>query len=179
MKTNPKKICSPLRNLGFTIIELLVVITMVGLVSGVGIFSLVNYGNAQNMEHSVASVKGIFDEAKFNSLSSVIREANENGVPLDCTDRLVSYRIDVIPSSVESDKIELHMECSNSSSLVRTFTFPENQQIGVDTTCDEIEYKAISLETTALPLLPCTISIEAYGQSRNLTVDSIGNINIE
>ena len=167
------------RNKGFTIIELLVVITMVGLVSGVGIFSLVNYGNTQNLEQSVANVKGIFDEAKFNALSSVVREFDADGTPITCTDRLVSYRVDIIPSSLTPDVVELYMECDNSTNLVKSYIFPDNQNIGVDTTCDEVQYKAISLETTALPLLPCVISIEAYSQTKTITIDTIGNLSIE
>lgn len=179
MKIKNKDFLLSSKSLGFTIIELLVVITMVGLVSGVGIFSLVNYGNSQSLEHSVTSTKGIFDEAKFNSLSSVVRETDEDGNSVQCTDRLIGYRVDIVPSSVEQDRIDLYMECDSSDSLIKTFTFPDNQEIGVNTTCDEVQYKAISLETTALPLLPCVVSIDAYGQSRNLTIDSIGNVNVE
>lgn len=164
---------------GFTIIELLVVITMVGLVSGVGIFSLVSYGNTQSLEQSVASVKGIFDEAKFNALSSVVLGTDSNGNPVSCTDNLSSYKVNIVPSSVDADSVELYMECGSSTSLIKTYTFPENQNIGVDTTCDEVEYQVISLEASALPLLPCVVSIEAFGQIKTLTIDSIGNLSIQ
>lgn len=164
---------------GFTIIELLVVITMVGLVSGVGMISLVNYGNTQNVEQSVANIKAIFDEAKFNALSSVVRESDGNGNPIACTGNLSSYRVDIIPATGVEDSVELYMECGDSTSLVKTYTLPDNLNIGVDTTCDEVEYQVITLEASALPLLPCVVSIEGHGQIRSLTIDSIGNLNIE
>lgn len=167
---------------GFTIIELLVVITMVGLVSGVGMFSLVNYGNTQSVEQTVSNVKGIFDEAKFNALSSVVRETDAGGNTISCIDNLSSYRVDILPSTQEPDRVELFMECGGSTSLVKTYTFPENLSIGVDTTCDEVEYRAISLEASALPFppgLPCVVSIEGFGQTKIMTIDAFGNLNIQ
>lgn len=164
---------------GFTIIELLVVLTMIGLVSGVGMFSLVNYGNTQSLEQAASNAKGIFDEAKFNALSSVVREKDANGNTITCTGNLSSYRIDIITSTVEQDRMELFMECGSSTSLVKTYTFPENINIGVDTTCDEVEYAAVSLDVSALPLLPCVVSIEGYGTTKILTIDSFGNLNVQ
>ena len=164
---------------GFTIIELLVVITMVGLVSGVGMFSLVNYGNTQSLEQTASNVKGVFDEAKFNSLSAVVRDKDANGNSITCIGNLSSYKVDIISSSVEQDRVELFMECGSSTSLVKTYTFPENINIWVDTTCDEVEYEAVSLEASALPLLPCVVSIEGYGMTKTLTIDAFGNLNVQ
>lgn len=165
------------KSLGFTIIELLVVVTMVGLVSGVGIFSLVNYGNAQTVEQAVGNIKSIFDEAKFNALSSVKLEMDSDGNSISCSS-LTSYRVDLVPSSGQPDMIRLYMRCGSTSSIIKTYTLPSELNFDLDTTCDQVTYEAVTLEVTALPSLPCDISIEGYGQTRSLTVDSLGNLNI-
>ncbi len=160
---------------GFTIIELLVVLTLIGLVSGVGIFSLVNYGNTQTIEQSVANIKGIIDEARFNAISSVKLETDSAGGIALCDGNLVAYKVDIISSL---DSVKLYMECENSSNLVEAYTLPSSLNLGVDTTCVEIVYEAVVLNVSARPPLPCDISIKGFNQSRVITVDSIGNIRI-
>lgn len=166
------------KSLGFTIIELLVVLTMVGLVSGVGIFSLINYGNAQTIEQTVGNIKSIFDEAKFNALSSVKLQLDAEGNNISCP-TITSYRVDLVPSATEQDAIRLYMRCENISSLIKTYTLPSELNFGLDTTCDEVTYEAVTLEVSALPVLPCNISVEGYEQTRSLTVDLLGNFNID
>lgn len=163
---------------GFTIIELLVVITLVGIVSGIGIFSMVSYGNTQLIEQSVGSIKGMFDEAKFNAVSSVKLEANESGEMIICDTNLAAYRVDVLISSVENDSLELYMVCDNSEELVKTFSLPSDLNMGVGTTCDEVIYEAVRLQASGLPLLPCDIDIEGFDQTRTIRIDKLGNVNI-
>ncbi len=163
---------------GFTIIELLVVITLVGLVSGIGIFSMVNYGNTQLIEQSVGNTKSIFDEAKFNAVSSVKLEVDATGQAITCDTDVTAYRVDVLPSSVGNDSIELHMICNNSEELVKTFELPSNLNMGVGTTCDEVVYETVRLQVSGLPLLPCDIDIEGFGQTKTIRINELGNVNI-
>lgn len=167
------------KNLGFTLIELLVVVTMVGIVSGVGIFSLVNYGNTQELDQGAASIKNIFDQAKFNALSSVEIDVDENGETTSCDEGLAAYRVDIVPSSTEQDNLKLYMECGSSSNLVNSYTLTSNLSFGIDTSCDEVTYEALTLNTSALPALPCVISVEGFDQERTINIDILGNINIQ
>lgn len=167
------------RNLGFTLIELLVVVTMVGIVSGVGIFSLVNYGNTQNLDQGAANIKNIFDQAKFNALSSIEIETDSNGEQTSCSQGLTAYKVDIVSSSTEQDSLRLYMECGDAINLVNSYTLTSNLSFGIDTNCDEVTYEALTLNASALPALPCTVSIEGFDQQRTINIDLLGNVNIE
>jgi len=162
-------------NLGFTIVELLVVITMVGLVAGVGIFSLVNYGNAQSLEQATGSIKSLFDEAKFNSLSSVKIVTSFEGEGITC-DNVSSYYVKVVMAS--QDIVNLYMDCGNEAYLIDSYILPDNLNLGQSTTCGEIFYESVTLEVGAEPVLPCDLTIEGFGDEKNITIDTLGNFNI-
>ncbi len=163
---------------GFTIIELLVVITLVGVVSGVGIFSLVNYGNTQTIEQAVSNIKGIFEEAKFNAISSVRISMDDDGQALNCAGDLTSYRVDIIPSSEIPDRFVLFMECEGGFDQVRTYALPNNVDLGVETTCDEITYESVDLVASELNGLPCYIEVVGFGQEKLIEIDELGNVRI-
>jgi len=165
---------------GFTIIELLVVLTLIGFVSGIGIFSLVNYGNNQSIEQAAKSVKSIFDEAKFNAVSSVKFETDSSGNSVSCNDNLVSYIVDVVISATQGipDKMTLTMACESSTILIKTYNLPENLSFAVGTSCDTISYEVVNVSVSAFPVLPCEVIIEGLNQTKTITVDSLGNANI-
>ena len=162
-------------NFGFTIVELLVVVTMVGLVAGVGIFSLVNYGNAQSLEQATGSIKSIFDAAKFNALSSVKIVTTHDGESIAC-ENVRSYYVDVVMSS--QDRVDLYMDCEDDEYLINSYSLPENLNLGQTTSCGEIFYESVTLEVGADPALPCDLSIEGFGDEKNITIDTLGNLSI-
>lgn len=146
--------------------------------SGIGIFSMVSYGNTQLVEQSVGNIKSIFDEAKFNAVSSVKLEVDELGEAIICDTNLVAYRVDILPSSVDNDSVELYMLCNNSEELIKTIELPSNLNMGVGTTCDEVMYETVRLQASGLPLLPCDVDIEGFGQTRTIRINELGNVNI-
>ncbi len=85
--------------------------------------------------------------------------------------------MDIVPSTAERDRVNLYMICENEL-FIRTYILPENLNFGTETSCDEVSYQSISLEASALPSLPCTINIEGLNSSKEIVIDSIGNINL-
>ena len=158
---------------GFTLIELLVVVTLVGMVSGIGIFSLISYGNTQTIEQALGNVRGIFDEAKFNALSSVKLS--------DCQGDLVSYVVDIEPSSADGspDTIDLIMNCESSTDTIKSYNLPSNTNFGVGTSCDYVTYESVELNSSAFPSLPCFVTIEGFDITKTIRIDALGNVNIE
>lgn len=166
-------------SLGFTIVELLVVLTLIGLVSGVGIFSLVNYGNSQTMEQGVNNIKSIFEEAKFNAISSVRLENNTMGDSISCIGDLDKYRIVVNSRPGEAqDTLELFMDCDESE-LIKTYKLPGSLDLSDQTTCGEVWYKAVRLDASGDPALPCDIAVSGFSVTEQITIDVLGNVKLE
>lgn len=161
--------------LGFTIIEILVVFSLVAFLSGIGIISFVTYSRSQELSQSASNIKLFVQEAKFNALSSVKSVNSGENTSIDCgTESLTGYSVEIFQAAKE---LRMFMLCANASSqLVKTFKLPENLSFTASTTCSEVQFEVVSANPTGLP---CDIQFVGYGSQKTVAVDRIGNVSIQ
>ncbi len=160
-------------NSGFSLIELLVVFSLITIISGVGFASFVSYSRKQIITQSAGGIKEIIDLAKFNTLSSV--------KPLVCgsQDQLSSYKVvfcsNVLCSTPGAD-YEMLVMCGGNETVIQSRKLPENVTVsndGVSDICGTIVFNIISGITQGIP---CQINVNGYGNQLRVSVDSTGHV---
>lgn len=168
MKNNIKNFSSLISHLssrdGFTLIELIVVLSVAAVISVIGIAAFVSYNQTQSLNTTAADIANMFSVAKSRAASGVKPTTGP------CfTQTLDGYRISItIPRTYKLDAV-----CPSGISNILTSTLPNN--ITFD-----------SIQTTPLaymyPVLTGgfsgggTIVLSGFGKSKSITVDSLGNV---
>lgn len=113
-------------SLGFTIIELLIVFSILAILSTVGIASFVSYTNSQKLRNAILELKTMLQEGRSNALSQV--------KPASCG-VLQGYEVRFCctgggtncPTCLSPDDYELDAMCSSIASgiLIKSSNFPD------------------------------------------------------
>lgn len=121
---------SPNHHAGFTIIELIVVFSVLAILSTVSIAGFVGYNNSQKLRNSILEVRTMLQQARSESLAQV--KPNNCGtfqgyeVRICCTKSGTNC-----PTCLSSDDYELDAICSSAPSgvLIRSKSFPDTVSI--------------------------------------------------
>lgn len=154
-------------NYGFTIIEILVVFSLMAILSGIGFVSFAEYNKKQTVVQASNAFKLTIEQARFNSLSSV--------KPANCLDEnsLNGYKVVV-------DKVGgnywLKMICGNEDVTIQTKKLPVNVAFDAATSCVTIQYTALS---GALVGSACNVLVKGFGLISTVMVDSGGNVSLQ
>lgn len=105
---------SLIHQLGFTMIELLVVITIIMLLTGGGIAAYITFNDRQNLQNSAKLVQSYIRSAQT--------KARAGEKPVGC-DRLNGYRIVL---TAASSNVVLSAVCANGNYVRSTYTLPGN-----------------------------------------------------
>ena len=164
---------------GFTIIELLVVFSLMAFITSLGIVSFVSYSRAQSITQSVNQAKLIIQEAKFNALSSVKPSKTPDGTIIDCSvGTLTGYQVAVVLATGE---LKLFLLCSSSAQpiFLKTVKLADNITFeSILTTCTIINFDSLTSQASGSPL-PCDLVIKGYNMQKKLTIDLGGNITVQ
>lgn len=145
---------------GFTLIELIVVISVTAVLSIVGIAAFVTYSQTQALSASAQDVATMLQVAKSRAQSQV----KPDSVP--CLD---GYRVDVYPQGTYT----LNAICG-----VNTYPIA-NQAKKLPT---NISFYISSISSVQFAVLSGVVSgirdikINGYGKSKTINIDAIGNI---
>lgn len=163
---------------GFTLIEILVVFTIVAILAGIGIASFVSYSRSQQVNQSAGDIKLLVNHAKFNALSVVKSAPNQSGTIISCqAASLIGYTIDVILP----DRIVLTQVCDEvtpPNRSIETITLPSGISIvsALPTAdCSKVTFNSLSAVVSGTP---CAIKISGYSQQKTIMIDSQGNTSI-
>ncbi len=171
---------------GFTIIELLVVFTVIAILSGVGIASFVSYSRSQELNQTSNDIKLFVTQAKFNSLNAVRSIRSESGQIVACNqviapnqvESLVGYSVGIIGTK----RLELRQICTHSGSkLVKSLTLHANIDFASATppatTCSLITFGSLSAVVSGVP---CVMKVTGFGgQFKTLSLDAVGNVALQ
>ncbi|OGH13428.1 MAG: hypothetical protein A3H50_00090 [Candidatus Levybacteria bacterium RIFCSPLOWO2_02_FULL_37_10] len=149
---------------GFTLIELIVVLSVAAVISLIGIASFVSYSQQQSINTAAADIANMFSLAKSRAASQV--------KPSSCSGALNGYRISI--PDIASKTYQLDAVCSSGDSLILTNTLPSNISFGSANSTIFTFYVLTGGFT--MNGLDGTIVLSGFGKSKTITVDSLGNV---
>lgn len=150
------------KNLGFTVIELIVVFAIVAILSTIGIASFVNYGRIQTVQSAVSDLNSSLNLAKSRAISQ--------SKPPECANHILTgYRVNIILSN---NTYNVEAVCSGITRVIQSNSLPVNVSFSSQTTSTSFLFPVIVSGVQGAG----TIVITGYGQTKTITVDSIGGI---
>ena len=145
---------------GFTLIELIVVFSVISILSTLGVAAFVDYSRTQALQTSTNDFVNTLNLAKGRALSQV--------KPSECTQEALSgYRVEILDKST----YKLSVVCTNTYK-VSQFSLPTNITFNMVKITTPIFFPIISSGVAGYGNTEMT----AYGKSRCVTVSSGGII---
>ena len=148
---------------GFTLIELIVVLSVAAVISVIGIAAFVSYNQTQSLNTTAADIANMFNLAKSRAASGV--------KPTSCSSSqaLNGYQILI---NIANRTYELNAICPPVTSLILRNTLP-----------NPITFSSADPTTYFFPVLigglsasgARTIVLSGFGKTKTITVDSLGN----
>src|SRR3990167_1076067 len=153
---------------GFSLLELLVVFSLISLITGIGFVTFTSYSQKTVLDQAAQDVKQQIEKAKFNALSQV--------KPPGCVGDLLAYQINFINST----QYRITAFCATQSMIFSTNTLSKGVTFQNENVCEGIMFDTLtnSISISGLRTLPCTIQVEAYSSRQDITVDQNGNVTI-
>ena len=146
---------------GFTIIELLVVFTLIGVLTSLGIASYSSYTSSQSVQMAGTNFITLLHNAQSRSISQVIPSSCSSGT-------FTGYEVDITPGGQQYSLTAL---CSPSNILISSTSLPYGVTFGSGPTSS-----VIFNIFTGTVVTPATFTINGYNKSRTINVSQIGNV---
>lgn len=148
---------------GFTLIELIVVFSLIGILTSLGIASYAGYNSSQIVQSNASNLVTQLNSAKSLSISQVI--------PTSCgTNYVTGYQVDVTPNGKQ---YTVSAMCG-SKQVVSTYNLPTPLTFGSGST--STVFFAIS---TGIVASTATITVTGYGKTKTVTVTPTGSVSIQ
>jgi len=149
-------------NQGFTLIEMLVVLSFIGILTSLGIASYSSYNSSQSVQSSATDVETLLASAKSRAISQVI--------PSSCgTNPLTGYQVDF---TISAGQYTLSAICG-SKQVQSTNALPSQITFATGSTASVL----FSVATGTVS--PATILITGYGKTKTITVSQTGIISVK
>jgi prepilin-type N-terminal cleavage/methylation domain-containing protein len=153
---------------GFTLLELIIVFSVIAMVSTVGIAAFVNYSRTQALQTSYLDLLNTLNVAKSYSISQI--KPSSCGINL-----LQGYRVAI---DTFNNKYSLYTECQGYEQLIKSSFLSKDKSIAFNstlTTNSSILFPILSNDISNCAN-SCTITINGYGNQRAIVVSSTGLI---
>lgn len=149
-------------NKGFTLIEIIVVFSVIAIVATVGVAAFVNYSKTQSLQTSYLDLKSTLSTAKSYSLSQI--------KPAECaTNILIGYEVSL---DIFNNKYSLIAKCQGFDKTLKTSSFPPSITFNNSlTTSNTFLFPVLSTQITG-----GTITIDGFGDQKVITIDGLGGI---
>lgn len=162
---------------GFTFLEMLVVFSVIGILTGGGFASFVTYSKKQVLDQAVQDLKTGIDQAKFNAVSRVKPPAGTgcDNVPLS------SYRLRVcasnVPCGTGTDLYETDAGCVVGGATQWTTSILASKK-RPGTLAAPVSGCAMQFSVLSGIVAPCTIVLTDGSASKTICVDGGGNTSV-
>lgn len=150
---------------GFTLIELIVVFSIIAILSVIGVAAFVNYSRVQTLESASSDLVSALLVAKSRALSQV--KPTSQAPQCDSSSVLNGYNVVL---NVSSNSYVLNVVCSNFTYAITTNTLPKNVTFSPSPTSTILFFPIISSGVQGYG----TIYLSAYGSTKTITVDPTG-----
>lgn len=179
-----KKIRS-IPSFGYTLVELIVSITIISILTAVGIIGFSNYNKIQQLNQTAVNLELLISQARSNAQSVVRTIKDQSGTLQSCNaNQLYSYRI----IKASNTQILLEMTCDStpppsptrSLSYIPVKTF-DVSALGFNlasSTCTSVEYEALSTKVSLVGSTPCSFIISQGSTLKQIDVDDSGNTRV-
>ncbi|MFZ5932783.1 MAG: GspH/FimT family pseudopilin [Patescibacteria group bacterium] len=153
---------------GYTFVELLVALTIVGLIFGIGYVNFRDFSRRQALAGQARSVKGDLRLAQENALAG----NKPSAIACNSPNTLDSYNFDV----VSSGNYRIVASCSGGTVIVKDVFLPSD--VTISGSLDPIIFKILGQGTNIASGAAATITLTqaATGNTRVVTVSSGGEI---
>ena len=162
-KTNKELI----KNEGFTLIELVISLTIIAVLSTIGIAAFVNQSRTSALQSGVSDFVSTLNVAKSRAMSQV--------KPSICVGDLEGYTVTVVQPATNSFK--LYVNCGGNDFPISAEKFPANVTFGTgngETTSFSFFFSVLTNSVQGAG----QVTIKGYGSSKVVVVDSAGNIKV-
>lgn len=151
---------------GFSLIELMVVFSIITIVSGIGFVSFKSYSDRQIISSNAQDIKLAVETAKFNAVSAVKQSGCVS------SDALRGYNFNLNPAS---KTYSISILCGINEYVVKAKKVSSQVAISSGSTCSKIEFESLTGQISGAN---CTIILSGYNQTVTLMVDSLGSVSI-
>lgn len=166
-----------MKNYGFTLIELIVVIAILGVISAIGIASLVSYSRSASLDNNTKDLAQMLLTAKQKAYDQVKPSACSSSTQQDS---LTGYEVDI-------NKVYNPVSCSppiNSSNFYVLYAICSKNCVKVSegTLATNLSFSASNnfffpvLTGGVLSSNGQTVTIKGYNQSKTITVSQNGTV---
>jgi len=147
---------------GFTLIEILIVLSLIGLLTSLGMASYSSYNATQIVASNASNVETLLTEAHSQAISQVI--------PASCgSNTLSGYEVDV---TLNGQIYTLSAVCG-SKQLISTNTLPPQVTFANGSTASVV----FNAETGIISN-PSAIIITGYGQTHTVSINTTGDVSM-
>jgi prepilin-type N-terminal cleavage/methylation domain-containing protein len=161
------------RNSGFTLVELVIVMTIIAIISTVSLASLANYSQSQTVKQATYDVQTLFRQAKSYAQSQV--------KPASCgTSVLNGYRVDICglagSTCATTDTYQLSVICGALPTVQATRKLPAHvsfQQSG--TTSVSYTFPLLTSGVTGAG----SVVLAGYNRTNTITVSPQGAVSVQ
>lgn len=155
---------------GFTLIELIVVFSVIAVISTVGVVSFTSYNKTSELNSAVSDTISFLNSAKSNSLSQIVpEECDVQGLALE------GYEVRILSGGQNQSSIELWAKCASSYFMSKTLTLSSNIAITAPVSPDNIFfYPLFSKEVSG-----GQICLEGFDLEKAVNVSSLGTVTID
>lgn len=155
-------------SLGFTLIEIVIVFTVIAMLSAIGIAAFVSYSRVQSLQSAASTLSSTLSLARSRAISQ--------SKPTDCGAQILNgYKVLL---NTANNTYELDAICGGFSYKVLSQKLPQNISFdAVKTTSTSFYFPVIVNGALFNPTAQsATIYLNGYGNSSKISVDSTGDI---
>ncbi len=145
-----------MRERGFTLLELVIVFSIISVLSIIGIAAFVNYGRIQALQAAATQLSSTLSLAKSRAISQT--------KPTQCSNQILNgYKVVI---STTNNSYELDVVCSNFTYAIQSFNLPKNITFDAEKTTSTSFFFPVIVDGVKGGI----IYLNGYGNTKDITV---------
>jgi len=157
-----------LKNKGFTLIELMITISLIGFISVVGIASFVNFNRSQTLQTGANDFVTALNFAKASAASQVKPKTSATACKAGTS--LTSYQVIINTNSTYS----VVAVCTDGQVVVSNSPLPKDITFSAGDVSKNISFSLLTGGVGANQ-----VTINGYSQTKIINIDNIGKITVQ